>query len=97
MTASDEAAFVRALGGCIRVLRLDRGLSQEQLADAAGVSKLFISAAERGLHAANIVNLFRVANALRVPLAVLVDEAADPSPVLAGSARPAAHRSGGSS
>ena len=78
---AEERAFLRALGGCVRVVRLDQGLSQEQLAETSGVSRQFVSQVERGSHAPNVVNLLRVAAALRVPLAVLLDEAADPSPV----------------
>ena len=84
MTAAEERAFLRALGGCVRVVRLDRGLSQEQLAETSGLSPQFVCQLERGSHGANVVNLLRVAEALRVPLAVLLDEAADPSPVPEG-------------
>jgi transcriptional regulator with XRE-family HTH domain len=77
-----EAAFTRALGECIRILRLDQRWSQARLADAAGVSRVFLSAVERGVHPPNVLVLYRLAAALQVPLAVVVDEAADPSPVL---------------
>jgi XRE family aerobic/anaerobic benzoate catabolism transcriptional regulator len=74
-TATDaEAAFTRALGECIRILRLDQRWSQARLAGAAGVSRVFLSAVERGLHAPNVLVLRRLAEALQVPLAVLVDE-----------------------
>jgi len=76
-----EAAFTLALGECIRLLRLDQRWSQERLADAAGVSRVFLSAVERGVHAPNVLVVYRLAAALKVPLAVVVDEAADPSPV----------------
>jgi transcriptional regulator with XRE-family HTH domain len=94
MTAQKEAAFVRGLGKCIRLLRVDQGLGLEQLADAARVPSVFLRAVERGLHDPYIINLRRVAEALRVPLAVLVDEAGDPSPVPVGSAGPGPQRSG---
>jgi len=84
VTAAEERAFLRALGGCVRVVRLDRGLSQEQLAEMSGLSQPFVIEVERGSHPANVVHLLRVAEALRVPVAVLVDEAADPSPVPEG-------------
>jgi transcriptional regulator with XRE-family HTH domain len=87
LTAMGEAAFVRALGDCIRLLRLSQRRSQEQLADSAGVSRVFLSTVERGVHAPNIVNLRRIALALNVSLALLVDEADDPSPTLDVGAR----------
>jgi XRE family aerobic/anaerobic benzoate catabolism transcriptional regulator len=91
-TVDEEASFVWALGNCIRVLRLHQRLSQEQLADAAGVSRVFLSGVERGLHAPNVLNLRRIALALNAPLALLVNEAADPSPVL--SVRPRSSAAG---
>lgn len=36
------------IGGKIKVLRIDRGLSQRDLADKSGVSKAYISQLERG-------------------------------------------------
>ena len=56
---------------------------------SAGLSVAFVGQLERGYRAANVVNLWRIADALRVPLAVLVDEAADPSPVLGVGSAPA--------
>ncbi len=93
MSAAAERAFLRALGEGVRALRLDRGLSQEQLALSAGLSVAFVGQLERGYRAANVVNLWRIADALRAPLAVLVDEAVDPSPVL--DARSGSLRAGG--
>jgi transcriptional regulator with XRE-family HTH domain len=77
MSPVAERAFLRALGECVRALRLDQGLSQEKLAAKAGLSEPSVGQMERGTQAANVVNLWRVAEALRVPLAVLVDEATD--------------------
>jgi transcriptional regulator with XRE-family HTH domain len=79
MSPVEERAFLRALGDCVRTLRLDQGLSQDQLAARAGLSEPTVGQMERGIQAANVVNLWRVAEALRVPLAVLVDEATDPA------------------
>ena len=77
-----EAAFTQALGERIRILRLAKRWSQERLAAAAGVSRVFLSALERGVHAPNVLVLYRVAQALQVPLAELVDQAGEASPVL---------------
>ena len=79
MSPVEERAFLRALGDCVRALRLDQGLSQEQFAARAGMSEPVVGQMERGIQAANVVNLWRVAEALRMPLAVLVDEATDPA------------------
>jgi transcriptional regulator with XRE-family HTH domain len=45
------------------------------------MSRVFLSALERGMHAPNVLVLRRLAEALQVPLAVLVDEAGNPSPM----------------
>jgi transcriptional regulator with XRE-family HTH domain len=95
VTADDEAAFVGRLGECVRLLRLSQRLSQEQVADLAGMSRVVLSAVERGVHAPNILNLRRIAGALKAPLTLLVDEAEDPSPVPQVQARAAQLKSDG--
>lgn len=65
---------MRGLGKRIRLLRVDRELSQEQLAKAAGMSRNFVSSIERGAHGVDVVRLLRLASALEVDIAVLVSE-----------------------
>jgi transcriptional regulator with XRE-family HTH domain len=48
----------------LRRLRVDRGLSQEELADRAGVDRTYISSLEREQYAATIDMLEKLANAL---------------------------------
>jgi transcriptional regulator with XRE-family HTH domain len=62
------------------MFRLSRRMTQEQLAKESGMSRVFLSALERGLHAPNVVLLRRLARALNAPLALVLDEAEDPSP-----------------
>ncbi len=50
----------------LRRLRLDRGLSQEELAHRAGIDRTYISALERQVYAASIDKLERLAKALGV-------------------------------
>lgn len=61
-----------ALGRCVQELRHDRGLTLQQLADAADVSVSMLSSVERGLKAPTVVVLARVADGLGVALAELV-------------------------
>jgi transcriptional regulator with XRE-family HTH domain len=70
-----ERLYLRALGKRIRLLRVDRELSQEQLARAAGMSRNFVSSIERGAHGVDVVRLLRLATALGVDIAVLVSDA----------------------
>ena len=73
MTTDPEAAFLRALGKRIRIARLTRELTQAELADAAGISRSFISLIEHGSHGVDVVRLHRIAAALDMPLAELVN------------------------
>ncbi|CAH1745180.1 protein of unknown function [Thauera humireducens] len=56
----------------LRQLRKERGLSQEVLAERAGLHRNFISLIERGESQPTIDTLFRLADALGVPAVDLV-------------------------
>jgi transcriptional regulator with XRE-family HTH domain len=73
-----EGAYQRGLGRPVRMLRLKRELSQEQIARASGISRNFVSSIERGAHGVDIVRLLRLAKLLRVGIEKLVTEA-DPA------------------
>lgn len=62
------------LGHQIKQLRLQRGLSLEQLADRSEVSRSMLSAIERGEKAPTIVVLHRVANGLGLTMTRLLEE-----------------------
>lgn len=73
---ADPPAWVLAhrsrINDRIRELRTERGLSQERLAELAGMSRYSVYRAERSTHATSVDHLIRVADALGVPLAALV-------------------------
>ncbi len=50
----------------LRELRLSRGLSQEELADAAELDRTYVSSCERGKRNIGLVNIHRLAVALGV-------------------------------
>jgi len=54
-------------GKRIRVLRKRKGMTQEQLAEAADISVDFLSLVERGVNAPSFATLERLADALGVP------------------------------
>ncbi len=62
----------RALGDNLRAARKAAKLSQEALAELAGLDRQAINRIEQGHQAALVDNLFRIADALGVPLADLV-------------------------
>ncbi|WP_327290410.1 helix-turn-helix domain-containing protein [Streptomyces sp. NBC_01198] len=66
-----------ALGAHIQGLRRDRGLTLQQLAEAADVSVSMLSSVERGQKAPTIVVLARIADGLGVPLVDLVAQPDD--------------------
>jgi transcriptional regulator with XRE-family HTH domain len=67
---------LKALGEAIRTRRGEiDGLSQEGLADLAGMHRTYVSEIERGLRNPSFRNLFKLAAALEVPLSELVAQA----------------------
>jgi transcriptional regulator with XRE-family HTH domain len=71
----DTAAFLRALGKRIRLLRLTAELTQDELAGKAGMSRSFVSLIEHGTHGIDVARLARLAAALDLPLSTLIREA----------------------
>ena len=73
MTDQDTAVFMRALGKRVRLLRLTAELTQEELGDAAGISRSFVSLIEHGARGVDVVRLLRIAAVLGLPLHELVN------------------------
>lgn len=63
---------MRVVGRRIRIHRLVRELTQEQLAEAAGISRSFLSLLEHGARGVDVVRLLRIAGVLDVPLTEIV-------------------------
>ncbi|MEU1372966.1 helix-turn-helix transcriptional regulator [Streptomyces triculaminicus] len=62
----------RAVGNRIRAVRLHRNLSQERLAELAGLDRQAVNRIEGGVSSPRLDSLLRIADALDVPLATLV-------------------------
>ena len=56
----------------VRELRLLKGLSQEDLADLAGLHRTYIGGIERGERNVAFLNMVRLAKALEIPLSDLM-------------------------
>lgn len=60
-------------GERIRALRQERGLSQERLAELAGMHRTYLSSLERGERNVGLDNIYAIAEALGVPPADLFE------------------------
>lgn len=63
-----------AFGRRVRAAREARGLSQEALADVAGLHRTYVGSTERGLRNVSLTNILRLSRALDVRPGELLDE-----------------------
>jgi transcriptional regulator with XRE-family HTH domain len=61
------------LAAKMKKLRADRGWSQEELADRAGMHRTYVSGIERLVRNPTITNVARIATAFGCPIGDLVD------------------------
>lgn len=59
---------------CLRNIRLDQGLSQEDLAEKADLHRTYVGSVERGERNISIDNMEALADALGIPLALMLEE-----------------------
>jgi transcriptional regulator with XRE-family HTH domain len=64
----------KAVGKKVRELRTAMGISQEDLAETADLHRTYVGALERGETNISLVNLVRIARALKVKPSVLIEE-----------------------
>lgn len=62
----ENSKLVSVFAGNVRRIRLNAGLSQEALAELAGVHRTYIGMLERGEKNVTIYNIERIADALAV-------------------------------
>jgi transcriptional regulator with XRE-family HTH domain len=62
----DSRELFLSFGQTVRDRRRSLGLSQEQLADLAGLHRTYVGSIERGERNPSLLNIARLANALRV-------------------------------
>lgn len=64
-----------AFGAAVRQYRAHLGISQEELAERSTLHRTYLSGVERGERNLGLVNVYRIAAALKVPAAELFDAA----------------------
>ena len=81
MANGSAEQVLKVLGRRIRDLRLAQGFSQESFADECNVHRTFMGTVERGESNLSFSNLLKVASALGISLAALldgIDQSAEP-------------------
>jgi len=70
--SKDEKVFLQQIGDRIRDLRIQADLSQEKLAFACDLDRTYIGSVERGERNISVLNLKKIAKALKVKPADLL-------------------------
>ena len=71
---SDDLAAQRLFAANMKRLRKERGLTQEKLAELAGLHINYVSSCERGERNISIRNIAKIALAFGVSMSVMVEE-----------------------
>jgi len=61
-----DKSILKTFGAQVRKLRKERGMTQEQLADAAGIERSYMGTIERGERNPTLLKVYRIAKALKV-------------------------------
>lgn len=69
----DPKQVLPVLGNNMRRLRYAAGLTQEDVADHAGLSVVYVSGCERGIRNVSLMNISAIASALGANMTDLVD------------------------
>lgn len=92
MPRQRDDQMLRTIGERVRALRDRAGLTQAQLADAAGIEAVTLSRYECGARSPSVSTLGRIARALGVPVSDVVDDGRSLPPPVRRPAEEAALR-----
>lgn len=79
---SRDLELAAAFGRRVKEVRTSKHLTQEQLAEAAGLHPTFVSNVERGYRVPTLPTLLRIARGLDVKPGALVDDLGDYDPLV---------------
>lgn len=71
--SKDEKSYLERIGNQIRELRTEADLSQEKLAFECELDRTYIGSVERGERNISIINLRKIAKALKTKVPVLLN------------------------
>lgn len=72
-----EEAILSQFGEQIKLVRNERNISQEKLAELSKLDRTYISSVERGQRNIGILNIIKIANALNVNACSLLEKLGD--------------------
>jgi transcriptional regulator with XRE-family HTH domain len=72
---SSEHPELYKFGNTVRSIRLDKGISQEALADLAGIDRSYMGGVERGEHNLALINIKRISDALEMSISTVLEKA----------------------
>ncbi len=64
--------ILQTFGNHLRELRRQKGISQEQLAEMAGLHRTYLGGVERGERNPTLLSLTKIAQGMKIPLEELV-------------------------
>lgn len=70
----EEKALLISLGLTIKKNRLNKNISQEELADMCGLHRTYVSSVERGERNVSLINLVSLSKALDIKLIELLKD-----------------------
>lgn len=68
-----DKQILKKFGDRVRKLRGERKMTQEQLADAAGIERSYMGTIERGERNPTLLKVFKIATALKTSFGKLLD------------------------
>jgi transcriptional regulator with XRE-family HTH domain len=72
MGSTAPTTVLLAFGRAVRTLRSARGLSQEKLAERAGIHRTYVGDVERGERNVSLINIDRLATALSISMSAIM-------------------------